>query len=148
MRAVMVRRYGGPDVLEPAEVPDPRPGPPRSWSRSRRAGLTSSTSTTAPAPIPAVAVRARREAAGMVASSAEMCAVPVGDRVAWVFFPAGTPSWSRSRAPPVPLPDGRRLPVAASALLQGMTAHYLIDVIYRPEPGETVLVHAGREESA
>ncbi|MGY2061622.1 quinone oxidoreductase family protein, partial [Nocardia gipuzkoensis] len=31
----------------------------------------------------------------------------------------------------------------ASALLQGMTAHYLIETVYHAEPGDTVLVHAG-----
>src|SRR5260370_13082049 len=30
MRAVMQRRFGGPEVLEPAELPDPVPG--RAWS--------------------------------------------------------------------------------------------------------------------
>src|SRR5207248_2193565 len=39
--------------------------------------------------------------------------------------------------------DGVEPPVAASALLQGMTAHYLLESVYKPEPGETVLVHAG-----
>ena len=43
----------------------------------------------------------------------------------------------------IAVPDGIRPSVAASVLLQGMTAHYLIESVYRPEPGETILIHAG-----
>ena len=32
---------------------------------------------------------------------------------------------------------------AASALLQGMTAHYLLESTYPAQPGDTVLMHAG-----
>jgi NADPH2:quinone reductase len=35
------------------------------------------------------------------------------------------------------------LDVAASALLKGMTAHYLIKSVYPVQPGDTVLAHAG-----
>ena len=43
----------------------------------------------------------------------------------------------------IPVPDAVSDEVAAAALLQGMTAHYLVESIYRPEPGDAVLVHAG-----
>jgi len=33
--------------------------------------------------------------------------------------------------------------VAASALLKGLTAHYLMTSVYAVQPGDTVLVHAG-----
>jgi NADPH:quinone reductase len=42
----------------------------------------------------------------------------------------------------VPVPDGVPLDVAAAALLQGMTAHYLVNSTYPLEAGETVLLHA------
>jgi len=43
----------------------------------------------------------------------------------------------------VPVPDGVPTEQAASALLQGMTAHYLIESVYPARAGDTVLVHAG-----
>ncbi|MBV8965375.1 MAG: quinone oxidoreductase, partial [Mycobacteriaceae bacterium] len=41
------------------------------------------------------------------------------------------------------VPDGVASDVAASALLKGMTAHYLITSVYPVQQGDTVLVHAG-----
>ena len=43
----------------------------------------------------------------------------------------------------VPIPDGVSDELAAAALLQGMTAHYLTHSTYPVEPGDEVLVHAG-----
>ncbi len=42
----------------------------------------------------------------------------------------------------VPVPDGVSLEVAAAAMLQGMTAHYLVTSLYPVQPGDEVLVHA------
>ncbi|WP_281428094.1 hypothetical protein [Actinoplanes hulinensis] len=33
MRAIQVGRFGGPEALELAELPDPVPGPGSCWSR-------------------------------------------------------------------------------------------------------------------
>ncbi len=41
------------------------------------------------------------------------------------------------------MPDGVAPDVAASALLKGMTAHYLIKSTYPVQQGDTVLMHAG-----
>jgi len=42
-----------------------------------------------------------------------------------------------------PLPPAVEFDVAASALLKGLTAHYLLKSVYPAQPGDTVLVHAG-----
>jgi NADPH2:quinone reductase len=42
----------------------------------------------------------------------------------------------------VQVPDGVPLDVAAAAMLQGMTAHYLVNSTYPLKAGETVLLHA------
>jgi NADPH2:quinone reductase len=42
----------------------------------------------------------------------------------------------------VPVPDGLDPQLAAAAMLQGMTAHYLLNSTYPVRAGETVLVHA------
>ena len=42
----------------------------------------------------------------------------------------------------VPVPDGVDLEVAAAAMLQGLTAHYLVTSTYAVQPGDVALVHA------
>ncbi|HET8767688.1 MAG TPA: quinone oxidoreductase, partial [Pedococcus sp.] len=42
----------------------------------------------------------------------------------------------------VPVPEGLGLDVAAAAMLQGMTAHYLVTSTYAVHEGTTALVHA------
>ena len=42
----------------------------------------------------------------------------------------------------VPLPDGTSSELAAAALLQGMTAHYLCTSTYAVQPGDDVLILA------
>ena len=41
-----------------------------------------------------------------------------------------------------PVPDGVADEIAAAAMLQGLTAHYLVTSTYAVKPGDTVLVHA------
>lgn len=67
-----------------------------------------------------------------------------GDRVAWAAAPGSYAEYVLVDASSaIAVPDGVPADQAASALLQGMTAHYLIESTYPAQPGETVLVHAG-----
>jgi NADPH:quinone reductase len=137
MRAVVFRRNGGPDVLEAADVPDPRPAPGEVlvdvaaigtnymdvYEREGR-GYGS-----APPGIPGA------EGAGTV--------VGTGERVAWTNVPR---SYAQRIAAPrdrlVPVPPGMSLESAAAVLLQGLTAQYLVAESYRVQPGDWALVHA------
>jgi NADPH2:quinone reductase len=69
--------------------------------------------------------------------------VQVGDRVAW---PEQLGSYAELVAVPadrtVPVPDGVSDDDAVGALLQGMTAHFLVNDTYPVHPGDTVLVTA------
>jgi NADPH2:quinone reductase len=67
----------------------------------------------------------------------------VGDRVAWGQG-LGSAATMVNRAVDglVPVPDGLDLDVAAAAMLQGMTAHYLVTSTYAVAPGTVALVHA------
>jgi NADPH2:quinone reductase len=66
-----------------------------------------------------------------------------GERLVWSRTPA---SYAEQVAVPrdaaVPIPDGVSTEVAVAALLQGMTAHYLVHDSYPVSRGDRVLVHA------
>lgn len=67
-----------------------------------------------------------------------------GNRVAWAAAPSSYAEYVLVDASAaIAVPDGVPADRAASALLQGMTAHYLIESTYAAQQGDTVLVHAG-----
>lgn len=149
MRAVVVTGYGGPEALTPADVPDPVPGPGEVLVRTAAAGVnfidTHHRSGRYPVPLPFIP---GVEGAGTVAALGPGAreaggGVRAGDRVGWVNVPGG---YAELAAVPadrcVPLPDGIGFATAASLLLQGLTAHYLVTDTHRVRPGHTVLVHA------
>ena len=66
-----------------------------------------------------------------------------GERVAWAHVDGSyAEQIAAPRAKLVPVPDGVSSEVAAAALLQGMTAHYLACDSYPVGEGDWVLVHA------
>jgi len=67
----------------------------------------------------------------------------VGDRVAWCQSPGSESTVVNKPASAlVPVPDGIDLDAAAAAMLQGLTAHYLVNTTYAVQPGDVALVHA------
>jgi NADPH2:quinone reductase len=146
MRAIIVTRSGGPDVLElRADEPEPHVGAADLLVEPAAIGVNfrdiyEREGTYAGEPPLVAGV----EGAGTVVGVGDAVSdVAVGDRVAWVAAPG---SYADRVAVPalraVPVPDGVADEVAAAALLQGMTAHYLSHSTYPVQPGETVVVHA------
>ncbi len=84
------------------------------------------------------------EGAGRVgAVGPDVAGFAVGDVVAWAAAPgshAGLVMVAADKA--VPVPDGLDPQLAAAVMLQGMTAHYLVNSTYPVQPGDSVLVHA------
>jgi NADPH:quinone reductase len=137
MRAIWFERNGGPDVLEPREVPAPTPSDGAVLVDVEAIGINyrdvyeregGGYGTPAPAIIGV-------EGAGRIHDT--------GERVAWAHV-AGSyaEQVAASRDRLVPIPDGVSFEVAAAALLQGMTAHYLAADSYPVQHGDWVLVHA------
>ncbi len=137
MRAIVFERNGGPEVLGLKEVPAPDPGAGEVLIEVEAIGVNyrdvyerngGGYGSEPPAIIGV-------EGAGKIRDT--------GERVAWAHF-AG--SYAEQIAGPrerlVPIPDGVSTEVAAAALLQGMTAHYLAADSYPISPGDWVLVHA------
>jgi len=146
MRAIVVSENGGPDVLTPTEVPDPQPGPDDLLVATDAIGVnfidTYIRAGIYPTELPYVP---GNEGTGVVvAVGPAVTEFGVGDRVAWADAVGG---YAEKVVVPasaaVDVPDGVAPELAASALLQGMTAHYLVESAYPARPGETVLVHAG-----
>jgi NADPH:quinone reductase len=146
MRAIEVPENGGPEVLSYVEKPQPSPGPGEVLINSEAIGVnfidTYFRSGSYPRELPFVL---GTEVAGTVAAVGDgVTELGVGDRVAtaasagaYAEF-ATAPAFLVARVPSAVGSD-----VAASALLKGMTAHYLIKSVYPVKSGDAVLVHAG-----
>ena len=85
-----------------------------------------------------------QEGAGVVSAvGAEAQTVKKGDRVAWTGLLGSYAEYAAVSAERlVHIPSGVTDQQAAAAMLQGMTAHYLLHDTYALKPGETALVHA------
>ncbi len=145
MQAVLVRRTGGPEVLEVAEVAAGEPGPGQLLVSLAAAGVNFidvyHREGRYPLPLP---FTPGLEGAGTVtALGPEVSGFAPGDRVAWA---SALGSYAEqvlvSAAAAVPVPAEVDLHTAAAVALQGMTAHYLACATYPVQPGDTVLVHA------
>jgi NADPH2:quinone reductase len=67
----------------------------------------------------------------------------IGDRVAWAMTLGSYAEYVVLPSEKVALvPDEIELNIAAAAVLQGMTAHYLVNSTYAIKPGDVALVHA------
>ena len=85
-----------------------------------------------------------QEAAGVVSAvGSEVREVSVGDRVAYTLALGSYAEYAVVPADKlVKIPSGVSEREAAAAILQGMTAHYLVYDTYPLKKGETALVHA------
>jgi NADPH:quinone reductase len=84
------------------------------------------------------------EGAGVVrALGSDVDGFAVGQTVAWASAPGSHAGLALvPAASAVPVPDGLDPDLAAAAMLQGMTAHYLVNSTYPVQSGDSVLVHA------
>jgi NADPH:quinone reductase len=146
MHAVEVAETGGPEVLHYVQRPDPSPGPGQVLIRAEAIGVnyidTYFRSGAYPRPLPFVV---GQEVCGHIAAVGDDVAVlAVGDRVVTASAVGGYAELSTAPADFVAsVPDQVRSDAIASALLKGMTAHYLIKSVYQVQPGDWLLVHAG-----
>ena len=145
MKAIVIAATGGPEVLELRESDPGAPGPGQVRVRARAAGVNFIDvyfrTGLYPRPLPFVS---GLEGAGTVeALGAGVTSLAVGDRVAWASAPG---SYAEAVVGPadrmVRVPAGIADDVAAAAMLQGMTAHYLCRATFPVKRGDTALVHA------
>lgn len=145
MRAIRMHEFGGPDVLRYEEVPLPEPGAGETRIRIEAVGINYidiyQRKGQYPDPLPVIP---GREAAGVVdAVGPGVTDVMPGTRVVYAMHVGSYAEYAvvpASRL--VPIPDAMDSRLAAAAMLQGLTAHYLACSTYPLQPGDTALVHA------
>lgn len=143
---LVVRRPGGPEVIEREPVETPAPGPGEARVRQTAIGLnfidTYFRSGLYPLPLP---TGLGSEAAGTVDAVGEgVQDISRGDRVAYAGGAIGAYATVRtiSAGLLVPLPGGIDDETAAAAMLKGMTADVLVGPCAGMQAGQTALVLA------
>ncbi|MEE6179524.1 quinone oxidoreductase family protein [Mycobacterium sp. 050134] len=146
MYAIEVGETGGPEVLRYVDAPQPKPGPGEVLIKAEAIGVnyidTYFRSGQYPVELPFIL---GSELCGTVAGTGEgVDGFREGDRVVSAAATGGYAEYANAPATlTAHVPDGVTSEVAASVLLKGLTAHYLLKSVYPVQAGDTVLVHAG-----
>ncbi|KAF6160084.1 hypothetical protein GIB67_018864 [Kingdonia uniflora] len=147
VKAIRVHEHGGPEVLnwEDVEIEEPKEGEIRVKNKAiginfldvyfRKGDFKTATMPYIPG----------MEAVGVVmAVGPGLTGRQIGDVVAYAGYPMG--SYTEEQILPanvvVPVPSSLDPVLAASVILKGMTAYYLLHRCFKVEPGHTILVHA------
>ena len=145
MKAVLIHEHGGAEVLRYEEIPTPSPGPGEALVRVEAAGVNYIDiyyrQGLYQASLP---LTEGQEAAGVVESLGPGATeVAPGDRVAYAGALGAYAQYAVVPAARlVKLPSGVDSRQAAAAMLQGMTAHYLVTTTFPLASGQAALVHA------
>jgi NADPH:quinone reductase len=145
MKAVYIEQFGGVENLQYGERPKPEPAPGEALVKVAVSGVnfidTYHRAGLYKLPLPAIL---GSEGAGVVEKTAEgVNGFKPGDRVAYAMARG---SYAEYQAVPekylVRVPEGVALIDAAAAILQGMTAYYLVHETFPLKPGHIALIHA------
>jgi NADPH2:quinone reductase len=145
MKAIRVQHTGGPEVMEVAEVPIPQPKLNGAVVKVAAAGVNSIDvqfrDGMMKMPLPFIP---GQEGAGVVTAVGPQAKfVKVGDRVAWSGTLGSYAEYVAADAEHlVPIPAGVTDEQAAAVMMQGLTAHYLVNDAHKLKARETALVHA------
>lgn len=151
MRAIRIERYGGPEVLRRVDIDVPTPAPGEVLVRVACAGINFMDIHTRQGkyrnshtyPVRAPCTLGMEGAGEVVDTGPDVTSIKSGDRVAWCISwgayaeYAVVPAFRAARIPPAISYE-----LAAAAIFQGSTAHYLIEDVAQLRPGSTCLVHA------
>jgi NADPH2:quinone reductase len=147
VKAVRIHQLGGPEVLTYEDISVGEPGPGEVHIRNEAIGLNfldvyyRTGLYPSPSGLPLIP---GHEGAGVVlAVGADVKELKEGDRVAYAN-PIG--AYAKERLIPadrlVKVPDAIPLKQAASMMLKGMTAQYLLRQTFPVKKGDTILFHA------
>jgi NADPH:quinone reductase len=145
-KSIIIKKNGGPEVLELQEVNVGSPGPDEIRVTNHAIGLnyidTYHRSGLYPLPLPS---GIGLEAAGKIDEvGSNVKEFNKGDNIAYAAMPIG--SYAQQRIIPskiaIKVPDGISFQQAATLITKGLTVNYLITKTYNLKAGETVLFHA------
>ncbi|MFG6149845.1 quinone oxidoreductase family protein [Halobacillus sp. B23F22_1] len=147
MKTVLFKQYGGPDVLETAEVERPAAQHGEVVLKITAIGVNYADTArregayVVPTPLP---FTPGAEVTGVVEEVGEgVQEFAAGDRVVTLIESGGYAEYVAADANSlIPLPEGLDDETAVALPLQGLTAYHLLTTMGRIEKGETVLVHA------
>ena len=146
MKAIVVNRKGGPEVLEYSDLASPAPKASEVSVRVAAAGVNFIDVYLREGRYPATCPFVLgQEGSGIVEEVGEGVEdFKSGDRVAWAGVPGAYAELACVPANKlVSVPANLPLENACAVLLQGMTAHYLAYDTYPLKGGESILIHAG-----
>jgi NADPH2:quinone reductase len=145
MKAIQIQKIGGPEVLTLVDLPVPKPKPNEALVKLAATGVNFIDvyfrEGRYPAPLPFID---GQEAAGTVSEvGSDVKSLKPGDRVAYTGVMGAYAEYAAVAADRlVHVPNKINDQQAAAAMLQGMTAHYLLYSTYPLKKGETALIHA------
>lgn len=145
MQAIQVSHVGGPEVLTAVDLPVPTPKSNEALVQIKAAGVNFIDvyfrEGRYPTQLPFIN---GQEAAGIVSDvGSDVTTVQRGDRVAYTSVLGGYAQYAAVPAERlVKIPAALDFEQGAAAMLQGMTAHYLLYSSYPLKQGETALIHA------
>jgi NADPH2:quinone reductase len=146
MKAVEIKKTGGPEVLELKDITLDKPGPDQVTIEQKAIGLnyidTYHRSGLYPLNLP---IGLGLEGAGIITDVGENVKdFKVGDKISYAGIPLG--SYSTHRNYPtknlVKVPDGIELENVVTLMTKGFTVFYLLHKTYPVKSGETILYHA------
>jgi len=145
-RSIILKKNGGPEVLELQDIKVGSPGPDEIKVTNHAIGLnyidTYHRSGLYPIKLPS---GIGLEAAGKIDEvGSNVTELSKGDNIAYASVPLG--AYAQQRIIPakiaVKLPEGISHELAATLMTKGLTTNYLITKTYKLKAGETVLFHA------
>lgn len=145
MKAILVTKHGGPEVLSYTDASTPVPGPSEALVKIDATGVNFIDiyfrSGLYKADPPFIL---GQEGAGVVEEvGSDVTSVRRGDKVAYAGIRGTYAEYHAVAADKlVKVPDGVDTKLAAALMLQGMTVHYLTHSTYALKPGDICLIHA------
>jgi NADPH2:quinone reductase len=148
LKAIVIHKHGGPEVLQVEELPIPTPQSGAVLVKNQAIGINfvdvqHRAGLNYPVDLPLIP---GTEAAGIVEDvGSGVTEFKVGDRVGYAGYMGG--NYAEYTVVPearlVPVPANVSFELAAASLLSGMTAHCLSQSVYPIQEGDVVLIHGG-----
>lgn len=152
MKAITIESYGGPEVVQiRADMPMPEATPQHVVVKVAYAGINFmdvhtrqgkyASSVSYPVRVPCTL---GMEGSGVVVAVGEgVHHLAPGDRVAWCIAWGSYAEYASVPASRIAkIPDAIAFDVAAAAIFQGATAHYLVEDLAQLQSGSSCLIHA------